>query len=108
GGEVVRTPRRPPPDRRGDPGPRRLRLHEGVPGRALLPRREGHGDLRGHERDPAPRDRAGAARRRRTPGLIRRDRLGLPRGAGKGDSPAVDLAGGTRSTLSPISGRTST
>ena len=27
--------------RRGDPGARRLRLHEGVPGRALLPRREG-------------------------------------------------------------------
>ena len=38
---------RAPLDRRGDPGPRRLRLHEGVPGRALLPRREGHRDLRG-------------------------------------------------------------
>ena len=49
--------RRAPPDRRGDPGPRRLRLHEGVPGRALLPRRQGHRDLRGHERDPAARDR---------------------------------------------------
>ena len=35
----------------------RLRLHEGVPGRALLPRREDHGDLRRHERDPAARDR---------------------------------------------------
>ena len=46
---------------RGDPGPRRLRLHEGVPGRALLPRREDHRDLRGHERDPAARDRAGRA-----------------------------------------------
>ena len=42
---------------RGDPDPRRLRLHEGVPGRALLPRREDHRDLRGHERDPAARDR---------------------------------------------------
>ena len=42
----------------GDPDPRRLRLHEGVPGRALLPRREDHRDLRGHERDPAARDRA--------------------------------------------------
>ncbi len=29
----------------GDPDPRRLRLHEGVSGRALLPRREDHGDL---------------------------------------------------------------
>ena len=28
-----------------------------VPGRALLPRREDHRDLRGHERDPADRDR---------------------------------------------------
>ena len=61
-----------PPDRRGDPDPRRLRLHEGVPGRALLPRREDHRDLRGDERDPAARDRppdpraaARAARRRR-------------------------------------------
>ena len=47
-----------PADGRGDPGPRRVRLHEGVPARALLPRREGDGDLRGHERDPAHRDRA--------------------------------------------------
>ena len=45
-------------DRRGDPDLRRLRVHEGVPGRALLPRREDHRDLRGHERDPAARDRA--------------------------------------------------
>ena len=51
------------PDRRGDPGPRRLRLHEGVPGRALLPRRQGDRDLRGDLRDPAARDRAGAAGR---------------------------------------------
>ena len=57
-GEAVRLRDGAPPDRRGDPGARRLRLHEGVPGRALLPRREDHGDLRGHERDPAPRDRA--------------------------------------------------
>ena len=55
--------RRAPPDRRGDPGPRRLRLHQGVPRRALLPRREGHRDLRGHERDPAARHRPRAARR---------------------------------------------
>ena len=55
--------RRPPPDRRGDPDPRRLRLHQGVPRRALLPRREGHRDLRGHERDPEAGDRPRAARR---------------------------------------------
>ena len=56
-------------DRRGDPGPRRLRLHEGVPGRAVLPRREGDRDLRGHERDPAPGDRPRAAGGR---GTVRR------------------------------------
>ncbi len=56
-GEAVRVRDGAPPDRRGDPGARRLRLHEGVPGRALLPRRESDGDLRRHERDPAPRDR---------------------------------------------------
>ena len=57
-GEAVRLGDGATPDRRGDPGARRVRLHEGVPGRALLPRREDHRDLRGHERDPAARDRA--------------------------------------------------
>ena len=56
-GEALRLGDGAPPDRRGDPDPRRLRLHEGVPRRALLPRREDHRDLRGDERDPAPRDR---------------------------------------------------
>ena len=37
---------------RGRADPRRVRLHRGLPGRALLPRREGPGDRRGHERDP--------------------------------------------------------
>ena len=63
--KLFASARRAPPDRRGDPDPRRLRLHEGVPRRALLPRREGHRDLRGHERDPAARDRPRAARRGR-------------------------------------------
>ena len=63
--KLFASARRPPPDRRGDPDPRRLRLHQGVPRRALLPRREGHRDLRGHERDPAARDRPRAARRGR-------------------------------------------
>ena len=35
------------------PGPRRLRLHGGVPRRPLLPRRQGPGDRRGHQRDHA-------------------------------------------------------
>ena len=61
-GEALRVRDGAPPDGRGDPDPRRLRLHEGVPGRALLPRREDHRDLRGHERDPAARDRALGAR----------------------------------------------
>ena len=56
-GEAVRVGDGAAADGGGDPGPRRLRVHEGVPGRALLPRRQGHGDLRGHERDPAARDR---------------------------------------------------
>ncbi len=38
---------------RGGPDPRRLRLHDGVPSRALLSRCEDHGDLRRHLRDPA-------------------------------------------------------
>ena len=60
--KLFASARRPRPDRRGDPDPRRLRLHQGVPGRALLPRREGHRDLRGHERDPAAGDRPRPAR----------------------------------------------
>ncbi len=52
-------------DRRGA-GLRRLRLHEGVPGREAHARREAVPDLRGHVADPAARDREGdlpAARR---------------------------------------------
>ena len=45
-------------DDRGRADPRRLRLHQGVPRRADDARREDHADLRGHERDPAPGDRA--------------------------------------------------
>ena len=43
---------------------RRLRLHEGVPGREADARREAPADLRGHVADPAHRDRAQRARRR--------------------------------------------
>ena len=38
---------------RGHAHPRRRRIHDGLPGRALLPRRPPHGDRRGHQRDPA-------------------------------------------------------
>ena len=57
-GEALRVGDGPSPDRGGHPDPRRVRVHEGVPRRALLPRRQGDGDLRGDERDPAPRHRA--------------------------------------------------
>ena len=39
-------------------GARRQRLHPRLPRRALLPRRQGHPDLRGHQPDPAHGDRA--------------------------------------------------
>src|SRR5581483_11419465 len=102
-GEAVRVGGCAPPDRRGDPDLRRLRLHEGVPGRALLPRREDHRDLRGDERDPAARDRplparaapAGAraglmARKRDEP--VRLTRI-YTRGGDKGET---SLGDGTR------------
>ena len=47
-------------DRGGGPDPRRLRLHRGVPGLPLLPRREDPHDRRGHRRGPADGDRAPA------------------------------------------------
>ncbi len=45
--------------RRADP--RRLRLHQGLPGREVLPRRQALHHRRGHQRDPAPGDRAAVA-----------------------------------------------
>src|SRR5207247_1613933 len=74
--------------RRADP--RRLRLHPGVPRRADDARREDHADLRGHEPDPAPRDRArdaeGAARIPARIGLTHADRVLFPDdGITKGD-----------------------
>ena len=46
-------------DDRRRAGLRRLRLHEGVPGREADARREAVPDLRGHVADPAARDRQG-------------------------------------------------
>src|SRR5262249_24284096 len=43
-------------DRRGGPGTWRLRLREGVSGRADDARCQDHSDLRRHQRDPAPGD----------------------------------------------------
>ena len=57
-GEAVRLRHRDGGHRRGGPGARRLRLRDRVSGRALHARRQDHADLRGHERDPAARDRA--------------------------------------------------
>src|SRR5208282_6048337 len=47
---------------RSGPDSRRLRLHQRVQGRALFPRRQDHGNLRGHFRDSANRDREPPAR----------------------------------------------
>ena len=57
-GEALLHRRRDGGHDRRRPGARRLRLHPGVPGRADDARREDHADLRGHEPDPAARDRA--------------------------------------------------
>ena len=46
------------------PGVRRLRLHQGVPGREADARREDHAALRGHVADPAARHRARDPERR--------------------------------------------
>ena len=48
---------------RGDPGARRRRLHQRVPGRSPLARREALRDRRRHERDPSHADRPRAVRR---------------------------------------------
>ena len=47
--------------RRRRPGLRRLRLHQGVPGRETDARREDHAALRGHQPDPAPGHRQRSA-----------------------------------------------
>ena len=60
-GQALRLRHRDGGDRRGRAGPRRLRLRHRVPRRADDARREDHPDLRGHERDPARRDRPGDA-----------------------------------------------
>ncbi len=56
-GEAEDRPARGPRHRGGGPDPRRLRLHRGVPGLPLLPRRQDPHDRRGHRRGPADGDR---------------------------------------------------
>ena len=56
-GEADHRPPRRPGDRGGGADPRRLRLHRGVPGLPLLPRRQDPHDRRGHRRGPADGDR---------------------------------------------------
>ena len=66
--EAVRRRHRDEGDDRRRAGLRRLRLHQGVPGREAHARREALPDLRGHVADSAARHREGdlpAARRRR-------------------------------------------
>jgi hypothetical protein len=69
--------------RGGRADPRRLRLHRGVPGLPLLPRREDPHDRRGHRRGAADGDRTGARSLSQTrphapePGALRR----LPSGS---------------------------
>ena len=63
--EALRRRDGPARDDPGAPDPWRIRLHEGVPGRAELSRRAHHRDLRGDQRDPPadhrPRDLQGSA-----------------------------------------------
>src|SRR6202012_3720869 len=57
-GDADHRPARGAGDRGGGADPRRLRLHRGVPGVPLLPRREDPDDRRGDRRGPADGDRA--------------------------------------------------
>ena len=80
---------------RGGADPRRLRLREGVPGRAVHARREDHADLRGHAGGAAPRDRARDAEGEpRLP--ARRRRLSAAGGA----QPSGSVASGYRARTS--------
>ena len=74
-GEAQERPPGGPCRRGGGPDPWRLRLHRGVSGVPLLPRREDPDDRRGNRRGPADGDRAGAggvsvARQRRLLSLV--------------------------------------
>ena len=62
--------------RRRRAGLRRLRLHQGVPGREADARREDHAALRGHVADPAARDRPRGADAAPRGGAGDRDRVG--------------------------------
>ena len=91
--------------RRRRPGLRRLRVHQGVPGRETDARREDHAALRGHEPDPAARDRQRSAAAARGRGADARGR-GARREAVRGKP---DRAGGRhrlrrRRLLPPIAG----
>ena len=59
-GEAEDRPAGGPLRRGGGADPRRLRLHRGVPGLPLLPRRQDPHDRRGHRRGAADGDRPGA------------------------------------------------
>jgi alkylation response protein AidB-like acyl-CoA dehydrogenase len=73
-GQTLRFDRRAHARIRSPADSRRLRLHDGVPRRALLSRREDHRNLRRHKRDPTNHHRPRAAR---TSGLMISNELGI-------------------------------
>ena len=88
-GEAVRERDRVRARDRVDAHPRRRRLHDRAAGRALLPRRAADDHRRGHQRDPAPRDRP------RPPGARRRatsDHDVVPAAVASSRSPPCVLA----------------
>ena len=96
-GQVARHRARRPERARRDPGPRRQRLFERVPGRALPAQLEGGGHLRGHE--PAPHAHPGRLRAR----LPRGPPAALRAVARAGLDPArVTAAGRVRAALPAV------
>ena len=99
--EALRGRHRDEGDDRRRAGVRRLRLHQGVPGREAHARREAVPDLRGHLADPAARDRQGdLPPRRATRVAIEIDLTGRvafvtggSRGLGRADALTLARAG---------------
>ena len=86
-GEADHRPARGPRDRGGGADPRRLRLHRGVPGLPLLPRRQDPHDRRGDRRGPADGHRplrSGARRCKREVDVACRVRVFEPDAAAVG------------------------
>src|SRR3970282_290024 len=80
-------------DDRRCPDLRRLRVHEGVPGREADARREAAPDLRGHVADPARRDRAEHPRRKIAGATAGSPGRGVAEGAGVFGNMFIGIAG---------------